>query len=121
LLNFTLLQDPEIRKEVRELFVWAVYSLRMLMGLRSGMVPGGRIPTGNGQNVTEERKYDGEIRWVFSEKGKDKELLEELGWFVGRAHELVLTYRAEMRELVLTDAIQRAMILPATGLSSPPR
>jgi len=52
---------------------------------------------------------------MFSEKQKAERVLLELGWFVGRHHELVPVHRAEIRELDLTDAIRRAVIQVAPG------
>jgi hypothetical protein len=111
-----LLQDPEIREEVRELLSWAVYFFEDSEGIkkRHGAVVIGypreraRIQQRSASVVTK-------MWWALSGKRKAEGLLQELGWFVGRLHELVPT--SGRGALDLTDAIRRAMILPQLRVS----
>jgi hypothetical protein len=113
-ISHALLQDPEIREEVRELLAWVVYFFEDSEGIKkrhgAGVIG---YPRERARMLQSNAGIMVKFRWAFSGKAKAKGILEELGWFVGRLYELVPVQRAEMRELDLTDAIRMAVILPA--------
>lgn len=113
-MSHALLQDPEIREEVRELLAWVVYFFEDSEGIKkrhgAGVIG---YPRERARMLQRSAGMMVKFRRAFSEKAKAKGLLEELAWLVGRLYELVPVHRAEMRELDLTDAIRVAVLLPA--------
>jgi predicted DNA-binding protein (UPF0251 family) len=113
-VSHALLQDPEIREEVRELLTWVVYFFEDSEGIikRHGAGVIG-YPRERARMLQNSAGIMVKFRWAFSGKAKAKGILEELAWLVGRLHELVPVHRAEMSELDLTSAIRMAVLLSA--------
>jgi len=93
---YVLLQDFEIREEVREQLAWTIHFFEDSEGIwgrqgGGGQGTGFKFPRDTVGKMQKETSTLGKIMWAFSGKKRAETVLLELGWFVDRLHELVPT------------------------------
>ncbi|KAF8535516.1 prion-inhibition and propagation-domain-containing protein [Trichophaea hybrida] len=112
------LEDPRIRNKVQELLMWAIQLFDESEAVKKRHAPTRALiaflPRRNTTGITGVRGGGSttmKMRWAISGKRRSEKLLQELGWFVDKLHELVPTsgtHRA-MTPLVIQEELSLAM------------
>ncbi|KAF8252073.1 hypothetical protein K440DRAFT_19100 [Wilcoxina mikolae CBS 423.85] len=119
------LQDPRIRNKVQELLMWAIQLFDDSEAIKKRHAPTRALiaflPGRNTSPITGVRGGGStamKMRWAISGKRRSEKTLQELGWFVDKLHELVLTSGIHQ---AMTPLVIQEEISPATNeFSLPP-